>query len=69
VPRRRVCIAAVPVLLVVLTAMVTAAGLVANREGATDTRQEAVAYSLDPDTKRHAGPRAQSQQVTGADRC
>jgi hypothetical protein len=52
VPRRRVRIAAVPVLLVVLTAMVTAAGLVANREGATDTRQEAVAYSLDPDTKK-----------------
>jgi hypothetical protein len=51
-PRQRVRVAAVPILLVVLTAALLAAGLVANREGATDARQEAVAYSLDPDTKK-----------------
>jgi Peptidase family M28 len=52
VPRRRVRIAAVPALLVVLTAALTAAGLVVNREGATDARQEAVVYSVDADTKK-----------------
>jgi hypothetical protein len=52
VPRRRVRIAAVPALLVVLSTTLLAAGLVANREGATDARQEAVAYSLDADTKK-----------------
>ena len=52
VPWRKVRIAAVPVLLVVLTAALCAAGLVANREGATDARQETVAYSLDADTKK-----------------
>ena len=51
VPRRRARSAAVPVLLVVLTAALLVAGLVANREGATDARQEAVAYSVDADTK------------------
>jgi hypothetical protein len=52
VPRRRVRVAGVPVLLVVLTAVLTAAGLVVNREGATDARQEAVVYSVDADTKK-----------------
>ena len=52
VPWRKVRIAAVPVLLVMLTAALCAAGLVANREGATDARQETVAYSLDADTKK-----------------
>jgi hypothetical protein len=51
VPRRKVRMAAVPVLLVVLTAALTAAGLVANREGATDARQETVVYSVDANTK------------------
>ena len=51
VPRRRMRIAAVPTLVVILTAACTAAGLVANREGATDPRQETVLYSLDADTK------------------
>ena len=51
VPRRRMRIAAVPALVVILTAGCTAAGLVANREGATDPRQETVLYSLDADTK------------------
>jgi hypothetical protein len=52
VPWRKLRLAAVPILLVMLTAAFWAAGLVANREGATDPRQEAVAYSLDADTKR-----------------
>jgi hypothetical protein len=52
VPRRRVRIAAVPVLVVVLTAALTAAGLVGNREGATDARQENVVYSVHADTKQ-----------------
>jgi Peptidase family M28 len=51
VPRRRVRIAAVPALVVALTAALLAAGLVANREGATDARQETVLYSVDADTK------------------
>ena len=51
VPRRRMRIAAVPTLVVILTAALTAAGLVANREGATDVRQENVVYSVDADTK------------------
>jgi Peptidase family M28 len=51
-PWRRLRMAAVPILLVMLTAAVWAAGLVANREGATDPRQETVAYSLDADTKK-----------------
>jgi hypothetical protein len=51
VPRRRMRTAAVPTLVVILTAALTAAGLVANREGATDARQENVVYSLDADTK------------------
>ncbi|HJY46032.1 MAG TPA: M28 family peptidase, partial [Propionibacteriaceae bacterium] len=52
VSRRRVRIAAVPTLVVVLTAALTAAGLLANREGATDARQENVVYSVDSDTKQ-----------------
>ncbi|HEX2402918.1 MAG TPA: M28 family peptidase, partial [Mycobacterium sp.] len=51
VPRRKMRIAAVPTLVVILTAALTAAGLVVNREGATDARQENVVYSLDADTK------------------
>ena len=51
VPRRMMRIAAVPTLAVILTATLTAAGLVANREGATDARQESVMYSFDADTK------------------
>jgi hypothetical protein len=51
VPRRRVRIAAVPALVVALTVALLAAGLVANREGATDARQETVLYSVDADTK------------------
>jgi Peptidase family M28 len=51
-PWRKLSLAAVPILLVMLTAAVWAAGLVVNREGATDPRQETVAYSLDADTKK-----------------
>jgi hypothetical protein len=51
VPRRTVRIAAVPALVVALTVALLAAGLVANREGATDARQETVLYSVDADTK------------------
>jgi Peptidase family M28 len=51
VPRRKMRIAAVPTLVVILTAALTAAGLVANREGATDARQENIVYSFDADTK------------------
>jgi hypothetical protein len=51
VPRRRARIAAVPALVVALTVALLAAGLVANREGATDARQEAIWYSVDADTK------------------
>ena len=38
-------------LLLALTAALTAAGLVANREGATDARQEQIVYSVDADTQ------------------
>jgi Peptidase family M28 len=58
-PRRKLRRAAVPVLLVVLTAALTATGLVVNREGATDARQETVVYSVDADTK-------QAQWASGA---
>ena len=58
-PRRKLRMAAVPVLLVVLTAALTAASLVVNREGATDARQENVVYSVDADTK-------QAQWASGA---
>ena len=51
VPRRRLRMAAVSALLLLLTAALTAGGLVANREGATDPRQEMVTYSVDADTK------------------
>jgi Peptidase family M28 len=51
VPRRIARIAAVPALVVVLTVALLAAGLLANREGATDARQEAIWYSVDADTK------------------
>ena len=59
VPRRRMRMAAVPMLVVILTVALTAAGLVANREGATEARQENVVYSLDADTK-------QAQWASGA---
>jgi len=59
VRRRRMRMAAVPMLVVILTVALTAAGLVANREGATDARQENVVYSLDADTK-------QAQWASGA---
>jgi hypothetical protein len=58
-PWRKLRMAAVPVLLVMLTAALTAAGLVVNREGATDVRQENVVYSVDADTK-------QAQWASGA---
>ena len=51
VPRRRVRMAATSALLGLLAAALTAGGLVANREGATDPRQEMVGYSVDTDTK------------------
>ena len=51
VPRRRLHIVVVPTLVVVLTAALTAAGLVVNREGVTDPRQEMVMYSVDADTR------------------
>jgi hypothetical protein len=51
VPRRKVRMAVVSTLLVVSTAALTTGGLVANREGATDPRQEMVMYSMDADTK------------------
>jgi hypothetical protein len=51
VPRRRARIAAVPALVVALTVALLAAGLAANRECATDARQEAIWYSVDADTK------------------
>jgi hypothetical protein len=49
-PRRSAHPAALPVLLLGLTVALTAAGLVVNREGVTDPRQEQIAYSVDTDT-------------------
>ena len=49
-PPRRLRAATVPAVLLVLAVMFTAGGLVANREGATDARQEMVRYSVDADT-------------------
>ena len=43
--------AAASALLLVATAALTAAGLVANREGATDPRQEHIVYSVDAETQ------------------
>jgi hypothetical protein len=48
--RRRLPAATVPAVLLVLAGVFTAGGLVANREGATDARQEMVWYSMDADT-------------------
>lgn len=48
--RARARTAAVPALPLVLAAAVTAAGLFANREGATAPRQEMITYSVDTDT-------------------
>jgi Peptidase family M28 len=52
VPRRRLPAATVPAVLLFLAVVFTAGGLVANREGATDARQEMVRYSVDADTGR-----------------
>jgi hypothetical protein len=49
-PPRRLPAATVPAVLLVLAVVFTAGGLVANREGATDARQEMVLYSVDADT-------------------
>jgi hypothetical protein len=51
VPLRKVRMAVVSALLAMLTVALTAGGLLANREGATDPRQEMVSYSVDADTK------------------
>ena len=49
-PRRRLRAAAVPAVLLLLAVVFTAGGLLANREGATDARQEMLVYSVDADT-------------------
>ena len=49
-PRHRLRAATVPAVLLFLAVVFTAGGLVANREGATDARQEMVLYSVDADT-------------------
>jgi hypothetical protein len=49
-PRRRLRAATVPAVLLILAVVFMAGGLVANREGATDARQEMVRYSVDADT-------------------
>jgi hypothetical protein len=49
-PRRRLRAAAVPAVLLILAMVLTAGGLLANREGATDARQEMLVYSVDADT-------------------
>ena len=49
-PRRRLRAAAVPAVLLLLAVVLTAGGLLANREGATDARQEMLVYSVDADT-------------------
>jgi len=51
-PRHRLRAATAPAALLVLAVVFTTGGLVANREGATDARQEMVLYSLDADTGR-----------------
>jgi Peptidase family M28 len=51
-PRRRLPAATVPAVLLFLAVVFMAGGLVANREGATDARQEMVRYSVDADTGR-----------------
>ena len=59
-PRRRLPAATVPTVLLVLAVVFMAGGLVANREGATDPRQEMLVYSVDTDTgdAYWASPRA-----------
>jgi hypothetical protein len=49
-PRRRLRAATLPTVLLVLAVMFTAGGLMANRERATDDRQEMVLYSVDAET-------------------
>ena len=51
-PRCRLPAAAVPAVVLFLAMVLTAGGLVANREGATDVRQEMLVYSVDADTGR-----------------
>jgi Peptidase family M28 len=51
-PRRRLPAATVPAVLLFLAVVFTAGGLVANREEATDPRQEMVRYSVDAGTGR-----------------
>jgi hypothetical protein len=48
--QRRIRTVVVPALLVTVVGILTAAGLVANREGDGDARQESVVYSVDADT-------------------
>jgi hypothetical protein len=48
--RRRLPAATVPAVLLFLAVIFTAGGLVANREGATDARQEMIKYSVDAGT-------------------
>jgi Peptidase family M28 len=59
-PRHRLHTVTVPAIVLFLAVVFTAGGLVANREGATDARQEMVLYSVDADTGRAywASPRA-----------
>jgi hypothetical protein len=59
-PRHRLHAATVPAIVLFLAVVFTAGGLVANREGATDARQEMVLYSVDADAGRAywASPRA-----------
>ncbi|MBD0293033.1 MAG: M28 family peptidase [Jiangellaceae bacterium] len=49
-PRHRLRAAAVPAVLLSLAVVFTVGGLVSNREGATDARQEMATYSVDADT-------------------
>jgi hypothetical protein len=46
-PRPRLPAAAVPTVLLILAVVFMAGGLLANREGATDPRQEMLVYSVD----------------------
>jgi hypothetical protein len=59
-PRRHLRAATVHAIPLILAVMLTAGGLLANREGATDPRQEMLVYSVDTDTgdAYWASPRA-----------
>jgi hypothetical protein len=67
-PRRRLRAATLPTVLLVLAVVFTAGGLMANRERATDARQEMLVYSVDADTGRAywASPRAAVSDWSGA---